>query len=158
MLWLVEIFDNNLSIKKRFTKGSIWQLPLLKLGNILHSILFLPSRRVWELFITNLPIFTWFLFTFSYNIDNQLVKLIACTKIVMDKVLPYGLDKLMLSSLIIFSVVAFTKNSCWIFKKLTDSIDKFTKLKYRYGSKRKILRWHVNQNKKKVAEYICTKH
>ena len=58
----------------------------------------------------------------------------------MDKVLPDGLDKLMLSSLIIFSVVAFTKNSCWIFKKLTDSIDKFTKLKYRYGSKRKILR------------------
>ena len=158
MLWLVKIFDNNLRIKKRFTKGSIRQLPLLKLGNILHSILFLPSRRVCELFITNLPMFTWLLFTFSYNIDNQLVKLIACTKIVMDKVLPYGLDKLMLSSLIIFSVVAFTKNSCWIFKKLTDSIDKFTKLKYRYGSKRKILHWHVNQNKKKVAEYICTKH
>ena len=29
----------------------------------------------------------------------------------MDKVLPYGLDKLMLSSLIIFSVVAFTKTA-----------------------------------------------
>ena len=121
MLWLVEIFDNNLSIKKRFTKGSIWQLPLLKLGNILHSILFLPSRRVWELFITNLPIFTWFLFTFSYNIDNQLVKLIACTKIVMDKVLPDGLDKLMLSSLIIFSVVSFTNE--WLTDRLSDRHD-----------------------------------
>lgn len=121
MLWLVKIFDNNLRIKKRFTKGSIRQLPLLKLGNILHSILFLPSRRVWELFITNLPIFTWFLFTFSYNIDNQLVKLIACTKIVMDKVLPDGLDKLMLSSLIIFSVVSFTNE--WLADRLSDRYD-----------------------------------
>ena len=153
MLWLVKIFDNNLRIKKRFTKVSIRQLPLLKLGNILHSILFLPSRRVCELFITNLPMFTWLLFTFSYNIDNQLLKLIACTKIVMDKVLPYGLDKLMLSSLIIFSVVAFTKTAVGFLRSwLIVSINL-----HRHGNKRKTLRWHVNQNKKKVAEYICTK-
>lgn len=49
-------------------------------------------------------------------------------KIVMDEVLPYGLDKLLLSSLIIFSVVAFTKTAVgflrsWMMLFLSQRID-----------------------------------
>ncbi len=49
-------------------------------------------------------------------------------KIIMDEVLPYGLDKLLLSSLIIFSLVAFTQTligfiRSWIMLHLSQRID-----------------------------------